>query len=148
MESDASGAGRGRDTGDVFPSQNASTSTQGILRSSARRAGISRQQAVVIQVGGQSQRFDADGGHFFQPDRLPDAGDGGVPDAPGLKHLLAALLQAGIGWIGTETTSSFSSVDQRSGDIQGKRQVTTAVGPHGHAVDPHLALMIYRAEME
>ena len=85
----------------------------------------------------------------LEPDRLPDAGDGGVPDAARARDLLAARLRAPVGGVpDRDDQLLFAAVLEGLGDVEGERIVASAVLADLRAVDEHLGLPVHGAEVE
>ena len=56
-------------------------------------------EPVAVYVRSHGELGDVMLGNGLQPDGLPDAGDGGVPDAVGIQYLLPAGLRSTVGGI-------------------------------------------------
>ena len=104
--------------------------------------------AARIQVGCGPQPRDVLLGYGFQPDRLPDARHGGVPDAAGLAHLLATGLEAGVGAVPDADGQGVLAGLQRIGDVQAERGVTARVAAGQDAVDPDVGFPVHGAEVQ
>jgi len=100
-------------------------------------------------IGNNAQLLDAGHRHRLDPHRPPDARAGGVKDAAGLEHLLAARLGAGIGRIpDRDGDHLFAGVFKGGGDIKGKRVVAAFMIADLNAVDPDLGLPVHRLKMK
>src|SRR3546814_6859393 len=87
-------------------------------------------------------------GYGFEPHRLPDAADRGVPDAPRFERLLAARLVAGRGRVGDLHDEFVGAGAQIAGDVETERIGAALVAAHDDAVDEHGRFEIDRAEMQ
>jgi len=88
------------------------------------------------------------GGHGLQPDRLPDAGYGRVPNAAGFQHLLAVKLVSRVGGVGDADGECVGAGTDRAGNVEGERQVAARVGADLRVVDPDRGLVIHRLEVQ
>jgi hypothetical protein len=103
-----------------------------------------------IDLGSDPQAADVFGGDFFEPDGLPDAGGGRVPDAFGLADLFAAGLPVGVARVGDgydEVLLGFGFVEG-VGDVEGEGVVAAGVVADFFAVDGDFAFPIDGAEVE
>ena len=122
---------------------------------SGRESGIAARtdreaQAAAIEIGGHRELADERGGDGLDPHGLPDAGDGGVPDAVGIEHLLAARIEGGIGGVpdGHDQLLRRGAGLQCAGDVEGERIVAAFVPADRMAVDEDLRLPVHRAEVQ
>ena len=106
-------------------------------------------QHALIDVGGQGQIPDMGAGNGFEPDRLPDAGDGGVPDALRFEDLFAAGLVALVRGVPDRDDEFLVALrDQRAGDVEIERVVSALVAPAERAVHEDGTFPVDRVEME
>ncbi len=91
---------------------------------------------------------DGGGGEGLEPDGLPDAADGGVPDAAGGVPLLAAGLAAGVGGISDADGDLVRARSEGGSDIDAEGVVTTFVRADIIAIDLDGAGPIDCAEVE
>src|SRR3546814_5812719 len=85
-------------------------------------------------------------GDGFEPYRLPDAADRGVPDAARFERLLAARLVAGRGRVGDLHDEFVGAGAQIAGDVEAERVRSTLMAAHDDAVDEHGRFEIDRSE--
>ena len=106
-------------------------------------------QRVPVDVGRDFQPFDVARLHRLHPHRLPDAGDGRVPDAARPLHLLPAGLRALVGGV-PHLDGHFVAAPhvQRLRDVERERRETAGVRAHLDAVDPDIRLPVHRPEVE
>ena len=85
----------------------------------------------------------------LDPDGLPDAGDGGVPDAAWPAHLFASGLVSGVGRVpyGDDDGLRFFCFD-RVGDVEGEGVVSAPVAADLQSIDPDGGVPIDGAEIE
>src|SRR3546814_6751510 len=72
-------------------------------------------------------------GYGFEPHRLPDAADRGVPDAARFERLLAARLVAGRGRVGDLHDEFVGAGAQIAGDVETERIGAALVAAHDDA---------------
>ena len=125
-----------------------------------RRRRISRRRAHTgphhsdlelagLQVRGQLESVHPTRRDGLQPDGLPDAGMGGVPDATGGQGLLAPAAPGGVGHVSHPDDKLVPTRGGEGvGDVEGERQVAAAVCADVPAVHPDLAVLVDRAEVE
>ncbi len=106
-------------------------------------------QHALVNVGGQGQVRNVGAGDGFEPDRLPDAGDGGVPDALGFEDLFAAGLVTRVGGVPDRDDKFLGALrNQRAGDVETERVVSALVAPAERAVHEDGAFPVDRVEMK
>ena len=87
-------------------------------------------------------------GHCFEPYRLPDAAHGGVPDALGAVHLLAARLVAVVGRIPYANPDVVGTLFQGRRDVELERRIAARVAAYADAVHPDVGFPVYGAEVQ
>ena len=106
--------------------------------------------AAVGGVGDQLCGAEVGLGNPLQPDGLPDARGAGVAATEGMiaRALLAeGLTAAAQVVVGADHQRVFAG-NQRVGDFEGEGGVAALVHAHGLAVDPCLAAVVHRAEVQ
>ena len=98
--------------------------------------------------GGDLEAGDVVLGHLLEPDRLPDAGDRGVPDAARVEDLLAVELVGGVGGVGDADGEGVVAGLESLGDVERERQVAAGVGADFLVVDPDGRLVVDGLEVE
>ena len=87
--------------------------------------------------------------HCLEPDRLPDARHGRIPDALGFEHLLSAGLRPLVGRIPHAHDQFLIACPlQGRGDIEGERIVAAAMSAHLPSVHEHVRFPVDRSEMQ
>src|SRR5205823_5192319 len=103
-----------------------------------------------VDVGGDLQAFDAAGGDGLQPDRLPDAGAGGVHDAAGALHgvpiLLPLRLEASCG-VGDGNDELIFAWLERVGNVERERVEAPLVRTLRPAVDEDFRFPVHGTEV-
>src|SRR3546814_19284820 len=84
-------------------------------------------------------------GYGFEPHRLPDAADRGVPDAPRFERPLAARLVAGRGRVGDLHDEFVGAGAQIAGDVETERIRSPLMAATEGAVDDTRRFEIDRA---
>src|SRR5690606_38345502 len=99
-------------------------------------------------AGGDLERLDVGGRDALEPDRLPDAGAGRVPDAVGITDLLAAWLKAFVGGIPHPNNDFVFAIAQCLSDVEAEGIVASSVLPDLFAVYLDLGLPVDGAEVK
>ena len=87
-------------------------------------------------------------GNRFNPDALPDAGDGGVPDTAGPGNLLAAGLFAVVGSVKDLHYKFLFALYKVGGYVVGESGIAASVLSKALPVEPDLALPVHRIEVQ
>src|SRR3954465_7610248 len=104
---------------------------------------------ALVDVGRDVDRGEVRPGHGLQPDGLPDAGDGRVPDAMRLLDLLAARLRSLVAGVPDADDDFLLALRlQGSGDVEVDRVVTALVLAGLLAVDPDDRVPVDGAEVQ
>src|SRR3546814_18548158 len=82
-------------------------------------------QLALVDIGHRAEVGDMKVGDGFEPYRLPDAADRGVPDAARFERLLAARLVAGRGRVGDLHDEFVGAGAQIAGDVEAERVRST-----------------------
>ena len=85
--------------------------------------------------------------HAFQPHRLPDAADGGIPHSAALHHLLS-IGEGRVPQIVPTADGQHILLLQSMGDITGKGQIAPLVAAHLLPIDEHLRGLVRRPEVQ
>lgn len=101
---------------------------------------------AVRVVGRGDQALYTAGWDAFDPDGLPDAGLGGVPDAAPVDPLLAARVPAGVAGVGDLDDEFDVAAD--GCQVRGDGQIAADVVGHLRAVGVDDDLLVDRAEMQ
>ena len=102
-----------------------------------------------VHVGSHVERRDVVARHRFEPHRLPDAGDRGVPDALGLGDLFAARLLPVVGRVpDAHHELLVAAAMQLFGHVDGERIVAAPVGGDRAAVHEDRGFPVHRAEVQ
>ena len=103
----------------------------------------------VIHIGLRQIRDDGRLRNGLQPYCLPDSGDGGVPDAPGMGHLLAARLPALVRCIQhLHLQLLLTALFQEACDVEGERGISAGVDSGLLSVHPDLRLPVHGTKVE
>ncbi len=125
-------------------------------RGQPHRVGIVRPAAqcncdvdgAAVDVGHRAHVGDMELRHRFEPHRLPDSADRGIPDARGVENLLAARLDARARRVENLDDELVRAVLQIGGDVEAEGVEAAFVRADDRAVDTHRRLIIDRAEVE
>ena len=102
-----------------------------------------------VDVGGGEHARDVRAGHRLQPHRLPDAGDGAVPDGVRVQHLLSARLLTAVGGIPDAHDELLRTIAVHGvGDVEGEGVVAAAMLADPGTVHPDGGVPVHRAEMQ
>ena len=88
------------------------------------------------------------GGRRLQPDTLPDAADGRIPDAFGVGDLLAAGLLVVVRGIQHLHHQLLLALHQIRRNVKGERRIATGMGTHPLAIEPHFRAPVHGLEVE
>ena len=80
-----------------------------------------------VEVRRQHQPFDVRRRDGLEPDGLPDAGLGGVPDLAAVEPLLPAGVDAGLGEVADAHLEEVVTADAVVGDVEGEGEVAAGV---------------------
>ena len=136
-------AGDGAGRGDPF-----SALEQGYFHQALAGPFGQHAETAGVEVGRDAQAGDVLLGDRLQPDRLPDARDGGVPDAAGVADLLAAGLEARVGAVPDLDGQGILARNEGVGDIEGEGRVAAGVAARFDVVDPDVGLPVDGAEVQ
>ena len=108
--------------------------------------GLEGEGAVQGSIG----LITRDMGRWYRlhPHALPDAGDGGVPDAAGVGYLLAARLQVVVGAVCDADRQMLLAGHEVRGDVHGEAGVAARVHGNGLAVEADLGLPVYGVKVQ
>ena len=102
----------------------------------------------AVEVGRGSDVPDVLLRHGFEPYRLPDAAHGGVPDAFGTVHLLAAGLAARVGGVPHAYLQLVVALLERRRDVEFEGREAAGVRSHADAVHPNVGFPVHCAEVQ
>ena len=105
-------------------------------------------EALVVEVGRGLHAEDVALRHGFEPDGLPDAAHGRVPDAARIVRLLAARLESLFGGVPDTDAERVAALSERRGDVEVEGGVAAGVGADGRAVHPDIGLPVRGADVE
>lgn len=105
-------------------------------------------ERFCVDEGGYLERADVSYRHNFQPDRLPDAGNGAVPDTARFETLFAFLVQCVLGFVLDHNDQFVFASNYRPGNIETEGQVAAPVFADLLSVYPNLARKIHRPKVQ
>ena len=104
--------------------------------------------AAVGEVRHQVEPGDVHGRDRLEPDRLPDARLGGVPDAAARQPLLAGGVLLPVGAVANVERQLAAAAAERVGDVAGEGQVATHVAADLDTVHADRAGLVHGAEVQ